>query len=54
VFEAVRCLGAILLDPRLEVASPPDILSLLRTVGEKAETVMIEGEMPGSKNWSRS
>ena len=39
--------GEILLDPRLYMAGPADILSLLRTVGEKAETVMIVGHNPG-------
>ena len=47
VVEAARYAGEILLDQRLYVASPADILSLLRTVGEKAETVMIVGHNPG-------
>ena len=47
VLEAARYAGAILLDPRLYMAGPSDILSLLRTVGEKAETVMIVGHNPG-------
>ena len=47
VVEASRCAGEILLDQRLYMASPADILALLRTVGEKAETVMIVGHNPG-------
>jgi phosphohistidine phosphatase len=47
VVEAARYPGEILLDPRLYAASPADIVSLLRTVGEKAETVMIVGHNPG-------
>ena len=47
VVEAARYEGEILLDQRLYMASPPDILSLLRTVREKAETVMIVGHNPG-------
>jgi phosphohistidine phosphatase len=47
VVEAARYAGAILLDRRLYLAGPADILSLLRTVGEKAETVMIVGHNPG-------
>ena len=47
VVEAARYAGEILLDPRLYLAGPADILSLLRTVGEKAETVMIVGHNPG-------
>jgi len=47
VVEAARCAGGILLDQRLYMAGPADILSLLRTVGEKAETVMIVGHNPG-------
>ena len=47
VIEAARYAGAILLDRRLYMAGPADILSLLRTVGEKAETVMIVGHNPG-------
>ena len=47
VIEAARYAGAILLDRRLYLAGPADILSLLRTVGEKAETVMIVGHNPG-------
>ena len=47
VTEAARYAGEILLDPRLYMASPADILSLLRTVRENAETVMIIGHNPG-------
>ena len=47
VVEAARYAGEILLDRRLYLAGPADILSLLRTVGEKAETVMIVGHNPG-------
>jgi phosphohistidine phosphatase len=47
VVEAARYAGEILLDRRLYMAGPADILSLLRTVGEKAETVMIVGHNPG-------
>ena len=47
VVEAARYAGEILLDRRLYMASPADILSLLRTVGEKADTVMIVGHNPG-------
>jgi phosphohistidine phosphatase len=47
VIEAARFEGEILLDQRLYMASPTDILSLLRTVREKAETVMIVGHNPG-------
>ena len=47
VAEAARYAGAILLDPHLYMASPADILSLLRTVRERAETVMIVGHNPG-------
>jgi phosphohistidine phosphatase len=47
VAEAARYAGAIVLDPHLYMASPADILSLLRTVREKAETVMIVGHNPG-------
>ena len=47
VVEAARCAGEILLDPRLYLAGPADILSLLRRVEEKAQTVMIVGHNPG-------
>ena len=47
VAEAARYAGEVLLDPRLYMASPADILSLLRTVRENAETVMIIGHNPG-------
>jgi phosphohistidine phosphatase len=47
VTKAARYAGEILLDPRLYVAGPADILSLLRTVRENAETVMIVGHNPG-------
>ena len=47
VVEAARYGGEIRLDPRLYMAGPADILSLLRTVGEKAETMMIVGHNPG-------
>src|SRR5688500_6184743 len=46
VAEAARCAGEILLDPRLYLASPADILSLLSTVRENAGTVMIVGHNP--------
>ena len=44
---AARYAGEILLDPRLYMASPADIRSLLATVRENAETVMIVGHNPG-------
>ena len=47
VVEAARYKGEIVLHQRLYMASPADILSLLRTVWEKAETVMIVGHNPG-------
>ena len=47
VAEAARYAGEILLDPHLYMAGPADILSLLRTVQENAETVMIVGHNPG-------
>lgn len=47
VVEAARYAGEILVDHHLYMASPADILSLLRTVREKAETVMIVGHNPG-------
>jgi phosphohistidine phosphatase len=45
--EAARYAGQILLDRRLYMASPADVRSLLRTVPDKAETVMIVGHNPG-------
>ena len=39
--------GQILLDRRLYMASPADVLSLLRTVRENPQTVMIVGHNPG-------
>jgi phosphohistidine phosphatase len=47
VAESARYAGEILLDPRLYLAAPADILSLLRTVREDAETVLIVGHNPG-------
>jgi len=47
VAEEARYAGEILLDRRLYMASPADILSLLRTVRENAQTVMIVGHNPG-------
>ena len=47
VVQAARHAGEILLDQQLYMASPADILSLLRTVRENAETVMIAGHNPG-------
>jgi phosphohistidine phosphatase len=47
VAAAARYVGEIVLDPHLYAASPADILSLLRTVRENAETVMIIGHNPG-------
>jgi phosphohistidine phosphatase len=47
VVEAARYTGRILVDQQLYMASPADILSLLRTVRGKAETVMIVGHNPG-------
>jgi phosphohistidine phosphatase len=47
VAAAARYAGEILLDPHLYLASPADIVSLLRTVRENAETVMIIGHNPG-------
>jgi phosphohistidine phosphatase len=47
VAEAARYAGEILLDRRLYIASPADILSLLQTVRENAETIMIVGHNPG-------
>jgi phosphohistidine phosphatase len=47
VAEAAGYAGEILLDPNLYLASPPDIRSLLSTVRENAQTVMIVGHNPG-------
>jgi len=47
VAEAARYAGEVVLDPQLYMASPADILSLLPTVRENAETVMIVGHNPG-------
>ena len=47
VADAARYAGEILLDRRLYMAGPADIVSLLRTVRENAETVMIVGHNPG-------
>lgn len=45
--EAAHYAGEILLDQRLYMASPDDILLLLRRVRQNAETVMIVGHNPG-------
>ena len=47
VAEAARYAGEILLDRHLYMAGPADIVSLLRTVRENTETVMIVGHNPG-------
>ena len=47
VAEAAGHAGEILLNERLYMASPADILSVLRTVPRNAETVMIVGHNPG-------
>jgi phosphohistidine phosphatase len=47
VAEAARFAGEVLLHPHLYTACPADILSLLQTVQENAETVMIVGHNPG-------
>jgi phosphohistidine phosphatase len=47
VVQSARYSGEILLDQQLYMASPADILSLLRTVRENAEAVMIVGHNPG-------
>jgi phosphohistidine phosphatase len=48
VAKAARYAGEILLDRLLYIASPPDILAVLRTTREtKAGTVMIVGHNPG-------
>jgi phosphohistidine phosphatase len=45
--ETLHYAGEILLDQHLYMASPDDILSLLRRVRQNAETVMIVGHNPG-------
>ena len=45
--EAARYADKILLDPRLYLASPSAIVTVLRTVRENAKTVMIVGHNPG-------
>ena len=45
--EAAHYAGEIMLDQRLYMAGPDDILSLLRRVRQNAETVMIVGHNPG-------
>ena len=47
VAEAARYVGEILLDERLYLASPADILSLLQTVREDADRIMVVGHNPG-------
>lgn len=47
VAEGARYAGEILPDRRLYMAGPADILSLLRTVREHGQTVMIVGHNPG-------
>jgi phosphohistidine phosphatase len=47
VATSARYAGDILLDPQLYLASPADIVAALRTVRERAETVMIIGHNPG-------
>jgi phosphohistidine phosphatase len=47
VAEAAHYAGEILLDPRLYLAGPADILSLLQQVRKDAGTVMIVGHNPG-------
>jgi len=47
VAEAARYAGEILLDPRLYMDCPADILSLLPVMPQNAETVMIVGHNPG-------
>jgi len=44
---AIQFAGEILLDPHLYMACPADIVSLLRTVQDNAQTVMIVGHNPG-------
>jgi phosphohistidine phosphatase len=45
--EAALYTDKILLDPRLYLAGPSAIVTVLRTVRENAETVMIVGHNPG-------
>src|SRR5215470_18877532 len=47
VAETARYAGQILLDPHLYMACAADILSLLPTVRENADRVMIVGHNPG-------
>jgi phosphohistidine phosphatase len=47
VAEAACYAGEVLLDPRLYMACPADILSLLTTLRGNAETLMIVGHNPG-------
>ena len=47
VADAARYAGETLLDERLYLATPADIVSLLRTAQENAGTVMIVGHNPG-------
>jgi phosphohistidine phosphatase len=47
VAEAARYPGEILLDPRLYLARPADILSPLSSLRDNVETVMIVGHNPG-------
>lgn len=47
VAEAARYVGKILLDERLYLANPADILSLLQTAREDADRIMVVGHNPG-------
>src|SRR5262245_36964441 len=47
VAEAARYAGEIMLEPHLYLACAADILSLLPTVSENAQIVMIVGHNPG-------
>ena len=47
VAEAAGYAGEILLDQRLYLASPAEIIQVLRTMREDAETIMIVGHNPG-------
>ncbi len=47
VAKAARFPGELRLDPRLYLAAPADILSLLQRVEANADTVMIVGHNPG-------